>query len=222
MKAVATCLILLSMLILPHQVAAQSPAASFYPGMYPALTPSYAATLQARVDRGQQRFLLDPARVVGAFAQFIKWPARAASARVVSRQGARAQVSLEYITSRGRKLYVDLRLLGKQRKGLWSVVSARTGSVRITMPRPGAHVTSPVAVRGIGTAFEGAMILNMLDSGWHSIGQLPVTITGQQPTPFGFRLRFRAHGHYGIVRVSTDSPRDGRLLDVALVKVITE
>lgn len=198
---------------------AQEP--SFYPGIFPAMTPAYAAQVQHTVDAGQRRWLLDPAQVGLAFARFVHW-GRPQSATVIRRGGGTALIAISSRSVPRARLLVQEAQLGRGRTGIWSVTGCFMNDLRIVSPPSGQRAASPLHVRGSVRVFEGTFTLRVLDVRWQQLGIKRVTgpANYRGPAPFAYSVRFRPRGRYALVEAFALSPRDGSLALLSMVKVM--
>jgi Immunoglobulin-like domain of bacterial spore germination len=107
--------------------------------------------------------------------------------------------------------------------GHWYAIGASSGDLRLTTPDVGTSVSSPVAVSGFSTAFEGTIVVSVLAQGDPApLGREPL-IGGANGDvgPFSGHIRFAAPaaGGPGAIVLTTDSAEDGRIWQATVVPV---
>lgn len=200
-------------------IGAHDRSATFFPGIYPATTQSYAASLQAKVNRGHSQWLLTPNRVAMAFARFIHWPASSSLGTVSRLSSDQVVVALARRDAPAAKLYVALKRLGASYSAIWTVTGCHTKNLVVNTPSAGAHVSSAITVKGLARVFEGQFSLTVFNGGWKKLESYTAHITGQILVTFQERVAYHGHGGYGIIEASALSPKDGSVLEVSMVKV---
>lgn len=124
-------------------------------------------------------------------------------------------------TAQGPVTVVLVRQLGDD--GTWSVIGAQTDNIRPTTPEAGAAVSSPVALAGTSTAFEGTVQVAVharrsgdpLGTGFVTGGSMG------ELGPFEGSVSFSAaDAADGAIVFTTVSMEDGRVWEAAAVPVV--
>lgn len=109
---------------------------------------------------------------------------------------------------------------------VWTAVGARSASVVLDEPAAGAAVTSPLAVRGRATGYEGTVVAEVRAAGMTSgqlLGQqVGIAGGGGELGPFALEVPFDPpSGGTGALLVTTDSGRDGvGVWEASVVRVV--
>jgi spore germination protein GerM len=120
----------------------------------------------------------------------------------------------------GPETTVLVRELGPQ--GSWWVLGASTANIQVTAPAALDSISSPVAVRGTSTAFEGTVAVEVREDGArHPLGTGYVTggANGQMG-PFDGSLTFsQPAATAGAIVFSTRSSADGTITEATVLRV---
>lgn len=104
----------------------------------------------------------------------------------------------------------------------WSVTGTRTAEIRVTSPKAGATVGSPVALRGSALAFEGNVQVKVLLNRTGKdrvLGEGFVTGGGDVMRPFSGEIAYRGGSGAGWLAFYTASELDGQVLEATMVPV---
>lgn len=221
----STCLVgaaLLTLVLVPAGAERAHASAPAYPGIYPALTASYAATLQAAVNRGQHLWLRDASAVALAFARHQGWGHGATQAVSQSPTSARSVLVTVY-----DRQTPQLRLIVRERRqsrasAIWSVTACWMDNLRLTASTVPQPANRPLLVRGRVRVFEGAFKIVVLGQGGRWAGQRRLTVPQgnyTQPVPFQTLVKFVSGAPFAVVKATSRSARDGSLALLAMIKV---
>src|SRR5579863_519702 len=201
-----------------------------FPGMYPDLTRFQAERDQAQVNAGQEPWKLSAAMVAMNFATdpaLLGWPANV-TATIVSGGGssdAEAVVNMKNPAAVGGTITLTMqRLEGNTNGGIWEIVGVTSKGLAISTPKSLDNLSSPAAVTGTGSAFEGIIgRLIVLDHTYANIGQAAVTgVSGNGSTTFSvnvpFNSTFKTGVEDGIVALYAENNAGGPPSAAVMVK----
>ncbi len=137
-----------------------------FPGIFPDLTRYQAEADQAQVNRGQDTWKNDPARVAQALAaQFFNWK-RPVTTQVLSGGGSQdvyatvrvQEASILGAQSQGPTVNVTLSRLEGNTHNFWVAIGVADGTMlTLTNIEARSQIASPVTLEGIGSAFEAVI-----------------------------------------------------------------
>ncbi len=201
-----------------------------FPGIFPDLTRYQAEADQAQVNQGHQPWKLSATMVAGALAvSLLNW-SPSSSTTLLSGGGAHdvsavVRVRNNLVVS-GTIAVTLSRLEGNTNGGIWEAISVTADGMSITSPGPLAQLSSPVGVKGTGSAFEGQIgQVIVLDHLYNKIGQASATgAIGEGQTSFStnvsFQSTFPAGIQEGVLVLSAPSNANGSIAAAVLVKVL--
>ena len=201
-----------------------------FPGIFPDLTRYQAEADQAQVNQGHQPWKLSATMVAGALAvSLLNW-SPSSSTTLLSGGGAHdvsavVRVRNNLVVS-GTIAVTLSRLEGNTNSGIWEAISVTADGMSITSPGPLAQLSSPVGVKGTGSAFEGQIgQVIVLDHLYNKIGQASATgAIGEGQTSFStnvsFQSTFPAAIQEGVLVLSAPSNANGSIAAAVLVKVL--
>jgi hypothetical protein len=201
-----------------------------FPGMYPDLTRGQAEADQAAVNNGQDSWKLDAAKVAQSMAvQLLKWSS-SSQATIVSGGGSQNVDALVQVKSTSPDhpvINVTLSRLEGDTHNMWVVIAVADGSsvMSITSPHRGEVLTSPVTVKGTGSAFEGDVgTVFVLDHLYTDIGHAKGVPATNGKTPFTATVPYTASFHggvqEGVLAFYRYSEADGAIAGAVMVKVL--
>jgi immunoglobulin-like protein involved in spore germination len=199
-----------------------------FPGIFPDLTRYQAELDQKLVKGGQDTWKNDPAQVAQKLAvKFFKWAPNAPTS-ILSGGGSRdvdAVVQVKSTFPGGGRINVKLSRLEGNTANMWVVIGVEDGSglLTITSPQPRDRMTSPVTIKGAGSAFEGEIgQAFVLDHLYDTIGNARVTGAGMGKTTYtttvGYNSTFKEGTQEGVVAVYMYSQADGSIATAVMVK----
>ncbi len=170
-----------------------------FPGIFPDLTRFQAERDQGQVNKGQDTWKLDATMVADHMVSnpnLLNWPATAQTT-IVSGGGAHDADAVVTVKNpnTGGTINVSLqRLEGNTNGGIWEVVAVESSGMSIAAPQSRDRLTSPVTVKGTGTAFGGKIgRVVVLDHLYTNIGQADATgATGNGNTSFSANVTYTA------------------------------
>ena len=201
-----------------------------FPGIFPDLTRYQAEADQVQVNQGHQPWKLSATMVAGALAvSLLNW-SPSSSTTLLSGGGAHdvsavVRVRNNLIVS-GTITVTLSRLEGNTNGGIWEAISVTADGMSITSPGPLAQLSSPVGVKGTGSAFEGQIgQVIVLDHLYNKIGHASATgAIGEGQTTFStnvsFQSTFPAGIQEGVLVLSAPSNANGSIAAAVLVKVL--
>ena len=201
-----------------------------FPGMFPDMTRYQAEADQAQVNQGHQPWKLSATQVATTLAaSLLNWPSNS-TATLISGGGVHDVSAVMRVKSPGQvggTITVTLsRLEGNTNGGIWEVIAVNAAGLSITSPAPLSQITSPVLVKGTGSAFEGVIgRIMVLDHLYHSIGQAQATGTpGMGPASFSntvtYQSSFPAGTQEGMLVLSVTSNATGSIAAAVMEKVL--
>jgi hypothetical protein len=200
-----------------------------FPGIYPDLTRWQAEFDQRDVNAGQDSWKNSAAKVAQSMAvKLLKWSPNA-QATIISGGGAQDVDAVVQVKSTGPDhpvINVTLSRLEGDARNLWVVIAVADGSVMsITSPQKWDVLTSPVAVKGTGSAFEGDVgMLFVLDHLYTDIGHAKGIPANNGKTTFTATVPYTASFHggaqEGVLTSYRYSQADGAIAGVVMVKVL--
>ncbi len=199
-----------------------------FPGLFPDLTRYQAETDQAQVNQGHDSWKLSAETVSTNLAvTLLKW-STSAQTTIVSGGGQHdvdAVVTVKNTGPVGNTIKVTLsRLEGNANGGIWEATAVETTGMSITSPQDRDRLSSPVAVSGTGSAFEGKIgQVVVLDHLYNPIGHADANgATGNGPTTFSasvsFNSTFKGGTQEGIVQLYSRSNADGSIAGAVMIK----
>ncbi len=207
-----------------------------FPGIFPDITRYQAEDDQQAVNQGNSPWKLDATMVATNFAtSLLNWPSDS-SATIVSgggQQDENAVVSVKNSKPAGGTIKLTMnRLENNTNGGIWIVTNAVSDGTAITEPdpnKPGQQISSPVAVKGKGNAFEAVIgKIFVLDHNYDQIGigdaHTPAGIEGNGNTTFStsvtYTSTFKNGMQDGLVVLYSYSNADGSIAAIAMSKVL--
>ncbi len=137
-----------------------------FSGFFPDLTRYQAELDQASVNKGADQWKYDSAEVASRMAaQFFKWQ-RSLTTTVLSGGGKNdlaasvrvQEAPVPHAQSDGPYVLITLNRLEGNTDSIWEIVSVSDGTrLQVTQPGPRQTITSPVMIKGKGTAYEGVI-----------------------------------------------------------------
>ena len=196
-----------------------------FPGIFPDLTRYQAEMDQKQVKMGKDPWKMVPAQVAQRLAvTFFKWAPNAPTS-VVSGGGPQdvdAVVQVQSTYPGGGKINVKLSRLEGNTANMWVVIGVEDGNglLTITSPQARDRMTSPITIKGAGSAFEGqigqAFVLDHLSN---SIGQAKVSGVSNGKTTYTTTVDYpKVVFQEGVVAVYTYSQADGSIASAVMVK----
>jgi len=199
-----------------------------FPGIYPDLTRYQAEQDQARVNGGQDTWKYDAARVASNLAvDLLKW-SNNAQTTLLSGGGPRdvdAVVQVRNIGPDHPTIKVTLSRLEGNTANIWEAIAVADGSIMsITSPQKWDVLTSPMTVKGTGSAFEGDVgTVYVLDHLSTAIGHAKGVPAHNGKTTFTATVPYSASFHgtqEGVLAYYTYSQADGAISGVVMLKVL--
>jgi hypothetical protein len=200
-----------------------------FPGIYPDLTRWQAEFDQRNVNAGQDNWKNDAAKVAQSMAvKLLKWSS-SSQATIVSGGGSQdvdAVVQVKSTSPDHPVINVTLSRLEGDSHNMWVVIAVADGSVMsITSPAKWDVLTSPVTVKGTGSAFEGDVgTLFVLDHLYTDIGHAKGIPENLGKTTFTASVPYTASFHggaqEGVLAFYRYSQADGAIAGVVMVKVL--
>jgi hypothetical protein len=200
-----------------------------FPGLYPDLTRYQAEADQARVNQGQDSWKNDPTKVAQNMAvKLLKWSANTQT-KVLSGGGPRDVDAVVQVQSTGPDhptIKVTLSRLEGNANNIWEVIAVADGSLMsITSPHKWDRLSSPVTVKGTGSAFEGDVgTVFVLDHLYNDIGHAKGIPANNGKTTFTTTVTYDATFHggtqEGVLAYYTYSQADGAISAVVMQKVM--
>ena len=185
---------------------------------------------QVQVNQGHQPWKLSATMVAGALAvSLLNW-SPSSSTTLLSGGGAHdvsavVRVRNNLVVS-GTITVTLSRLEGNSNGGIWEAISVTADGMSITSPGPLAQLSSPIGVKGTGSAFEGQIgQVIVLDHLYNKIGHASATgAIGEGQTTFStnvsFQSTFPAGIQEGVLVLSAPSNANGSIAAAVLVKVL--
>ena len=208
-----------------------------FPGIFPDMTRYQAESDQQAVNQGNAPWKLDPRMVAVNFATtLLRWP-RDSSTTIVSGGGqndANAVISVKNSSKPGGTINLTMdRLEGNTNGGIWMITHAESDGTAITEPNPNklAKISSPVAVRGQGNAFEAVIgKVYILDHNYDALGmadaKTPPGTEGMGNKAFSTRVSYKStfkNGlQDGLVVLYSYSSATGLISGIAVAKVLVK
>jgi hypothetical protein len=198
-----------------------------FPGIFPDLTRWQAEQDQLAVNQGQDAWKNDPAQVARNLAvKLLNWSDNAQTT-VLSGGGPRdvnAVVQVKGAAPDHPTIKVTLSRLEGNTHNLWVAISVTTDGMSITSPQKWETLTSPVKVKGTGSAFEGDVgTVFVLDHLYIDIGHAKGTPANNGKTSFtasvSYNARFRGTQE-GVLAFYRYSEADGAIAGVVMLKVL--
>jgi hypothetical protein len=200
-----------------------------FPGIYPDMTRWQAEFDQRNVNAGQDTWKNDAAKVAQSMAvKLLKWSS-SSQATIVSGGGSQnvdAVVQVKSTSPDHPVINVTLSRLEGDTHNMWVVITVADGSIMsITSPQKWDVLTSPVTVKGTGSAFEGDVgAVFVLDHLYTDIGHAKGVPATNGKTPFTATVPYTASFHggaqEGAVAFYRYSQADGAIAAVVMVKVL--
>jgi hypothetical protein len=200
-----------------------------FPGLFPDLTRYQAEADQALIDKGQNTWKNDPAKVAQSMAvKLLKWSS-SSQATIVSGGGSQnvdAVVQVKSTSPDHPVINVTLSRLEGDTHNMWVVIAVADGSIMsITSPQKWDVLTNPATVKGTGSAFEGDVgAVFVLDHLYTDIGHAKGVPATNGKTPFTATVPYTASFHggaqEGAVAFYRYSQADGAIAAVVMVKVL--
>jgi hypothetical protein len=199
-----------------------------FPGLYPDLTRYQAEQDQRSVNAGQDTWKYNAAQVARNLAiKLLKWSDKAQTI-VLSGAGPKDVNAVVQVRSTGPDhptIKVTLSRLEGNTTNIWEAIAVADGSVMsITSPQKWDILTSPVAVKGTGSAFEGDVgTVYVLDHLYAAIGHAKGVPANNGKTTFTATVPYSASFHgvqEGVLAYYTDSQADGAIAGVVMLKVL--
>ncbi len=199
-----------------------------FPGIYPDLTRYQAEQDQARVNGGQDTWKYDAARVASNLAvDLLKW-SNNAQTTLLSGGGPRDVDAVVQVRSTGPDhptIKVTLSRLEGNTANIWEAIAVADGSIMsITSPQKWEVLTSPMTVKGTGSAFEGDVgTVYVLDHLSTAIGHAKGVPAHNGKTTFTATVPYSASFHgtqEGVLAYYTYSQADGAISGVVMLKVL--
>ena len=200
-----------------------------FPGIYPDLTRYQAETDQALVSFGEDKRKNDAAKVAQNLAvNLLKW-SPSSQATILSGGGAQdvdAVVQVRSASVAHPAINVTLSRLEGNLHNMWVAIAVADGSfMSITSPHKWDRLTSPVNVRGTGSAFEGDVgTVYVLDHLYNDIGHARGIPANGGKTTFTATVPYSASFHHGaqegVLAFYTYSAADGSIAGVVMMKVL--
>ena len=199
-----------------------------FPGLYPDLTRYQAEQDQRSVNAGQDTWKYDAAQVARNLAvKLLTWSDKAQTA-VLSGSGSRDVNAAVQVRSNGPDhptIKVTLSRLEGNTANIWEAIAVADSSVMsITSPQRWDILTSPVTVKGTGSAFEGDVgTLYVLDHLYTAIGHAKGVPANNGNTTFVATVPYTASFHStqeGVLACYTYSQADGGIAGVVMLKVL--
>jgi hypothetical protein len=196
-----------------------------FPGIFPDLTRYQAEMDQKEVSLGKDPWKMMPAQVAQRMAvKFFKWAPNAPTS-IVSGGGPHdvdAVVQVQSTYAGGGKINVKLSRLEGNTAYMWVVIGVEDGNglLTITSPQARDRMTSPITIKGAGSAFEGVIgQAYILDHLYNSIGQAKVSGVSNGKTTYTTTVDYPKVGFQeGVVAVYTYSQADGSIASAVMVK----
>jgi len=203
-----------------------------FPGIFPDLTRYQAEADQAQVNQGEQPWKKDATLTAQAFgASLLHWNTEA-PVTIVSGGGQhdlQAVVTLQSGVPGGGSIKLTMsRLGGDTNGGIWIVVAAQSAGASITTPPDQGTITSPVAINGSGSAFEGSIgSVDLLDHLNNRLGDTPAHgATGNGNTTFvstiTYKRTFTTGAEEGLIMLSEPSSANGSIAGAVFIKVLID
>lgn len=201
-----------------------------FPGMFPDMTRYQAEADQMQVNQGHQAWKLSATGVATALAvNLLNWSSDSPST-LLSGGGLHdvsAVVRVRSTEMVSGSINVTLsRLEGNSNGGIWEVISVTAPGLSITSPAPFSQISSPVQVKGTGSAFEGVIgKLTVLDHLYQPLGHAQaIGAIGMGPTTFSsvvdYQSTFPAGTQEGILLLSVTSNANGSIAAAVMEKVL--
>jgi immunoglobulin-like protein involved in spore germination len=162
-------------------------------------------------------------------AQLLKWSPNAPTS-ILSGGGAQdvdAVVQVKSPNPGGMSINITLSRLEGNTSNMWVVVGVASGNglLTITSPVKGERLSSPVTLKGAGSAFEGEIgQAFVLDHLYSTIGQAKVTGASNGKTTYttavNYTSSFQGGVQEGIVVIYMYSQADGSIATAAMAKVM--
>jgi len=200
-----------------------------FPGIYPDLTRYQAEQDQAQVNGSQDTWKYDAASVASNLVvDLLKWSNKAQTT-LLSGGGPRDVDAVVQVRSTGPDhptIKVTLSRLEGNTHNIWVAIAVMDGSIMsITTPVKWDRLSSPVTVKGTGSAFEGDVgTVYVLDHRYHDIGHAKGIPANNGKTTFtatvGYKTTFPTGAQEGVLAYYTYSQADGAILGVVMLKVL--
>jgi hypothetical protein len=200
-----------------------------FPGIYPDMTRWQAEFDQRNVNAGQDTWKNDAAKVAQSMAvKLLKWSS-SSQATIVSGGGSQnvdAVVQVKSTSPDHPVINVTLSRLEGDTHNMWVVIAVADGSIMsITSPQKWDVLTSPVTVKGTGSAFEGDVgAVFVLDHLYTDIGHAKAVPANNGKTTFTALVPYTASFHggaqEGAVAFYRYSQADGAIAEVVMMKVL--
>ena len=201
-----------------------------FPGIFPELTRWEAERDQNMVTLGQDTWKNDPKQVAQRLAvKFFKWDP-AAPTSILSGGGPKdvnATVQVKSTFFSGGTIHVKLSRLEGNTANMWVAIGVEDaqGFLTITTPKASDRLTSPITIKGTGSAFEGDIgQAYVLDHLYDVIGTARVRGAGMGQTPYtttvNYNSTFKQGVQEGVVAVYAYSEADGSIWSAVMVKVL--
>ena len=207
-------------------------AQTVFPGIFPDLTRYQAEADQAQVNSGHQPWKLSATMVANALAvSLLSW-SPSSSTTLLSGGGTHdtgAVVNVRNSTVVSGSIRVTLsRLEGNTHGGIWVAIAVKVDGMSISSPDPLTILSSPVSVKGTGSAFEGQIgQVMVLDHLYHSLGHTGATgVIGNGPTSFStslsYQSTFPSGTQEGVLVLYAPSNANGSIAAAVMVKVLVK
>ncbi len=199
-----------------------------FPGIFPDLTRYQAKMDQAGINHGQDTWKNDAAGVARNLAvKLLKWSDKAPTA-VLSGGGPQDVDAVVQVSSTGPDhptIKVTLSRLEGNTHNMWVAIAVADGSIlSISSPQKWERLTSPVTVRGTGSAFEGDVgSVFVLDHLYSDIGHAKGVPASNGKTTFTATVPYSASfqgTQEGVLAYFTYSEADGAIAGVVMQKVL--
>ncbi len=200
-----------------------------FPGLFPDLTRYQAETDQALVSFGEDKWKNDATKVAQNLAvNLLKWSPKSQTT-ILSGGGAQdvnAVVQVRSASPGHSTISVTLSRLEGNTHNIWVAIAVADGSyMSITSPHKWDRLTSPVTVKGTGSAFEGDVgTVYVLDHLYNDIGHARgIPATGGKTT-FTATVPYNASFHHGaqegVLANYSYSEADSSIAGVVMMKVL--
>ncbi len=200
-----------------------------FPGIFPDLTRYQAEADQVNVSKGQDTWKNDAAKVAQQLAvKLLKWSA-SAQATVMSGGGPQdvdATVQVVSASPDHPTITVTLSRLEGNTHNMWVAIAVADGTfMSITSPVKWDLLSSPVTVKGTGSAFEGDVgTVYVLDHRYSDIGHAKGIPASNGKTTFTATISYNATFHggaqEGLLAYYRYSEADGAIAGAVIQKVL--
>jgi hypothetical protein len=199
-----------------------------FPGIFPDLTRYQAELDQRNVNAGQDLWKNDASKVALNLAvKLLNWSS-SAQTTVLSGGGPEDVDAVVQVQSTGPAhpmIRMILSRLEGNTQNLWVAIGVESDLMSITSPQKWDRLTSPVSVKGTGSAFEGDVgTLFVLDHLCTDIGHAKGIPASNGKTTFTATIPYNASFHggtqEGVLAFYRYSMADGAIAGVVMMKVL--